>query len=88
MNRTAVSQQVSKSRHEALATEVNTHARGKNCHVTIMTIIKKWTCGWKLACAIARETIFIIVALCMHACKKIKALDTMLTLKYTNTINS
>ena len=50
LNRTAGSQQVSKSLHEVLATEVNVHAQGKNCCVTI---IKKLMCGWKLACVIA-----------------------------------
>ena len=49
-----------KSWHETLPTEVNVHALGTNSR---MAIIKKLTCGWKLACAIAWETmIFIKVA--------------------------
>ena len=45
-----------KSWHETLATEVNVHARGKNCR---LAIIKKLMCGWKLACAIAWETMIL-----------------------------
>ena len=46
---------------EALGTKVNAHARGRNCHVTI---IKKLLCGWKLACTIAWETMIFINIFC------------------------
>ena len=51
--------QVSKSQHEALATEVKAHAQGQKCYVIIVVV------RWKLACTIARETM-ILWPLCTH----------------------
>ena len=38
-----------------------TSYKGMNAHACHVTIIKKWSCEWKLACAIAYETMISII---------------------------
>ena len=55
------SQEVLKNWQEALGAQVNAHAGGENCN---MTVVQKLLCGWKLACTIAWEVMVFIMLLC------------------------